>query len=143
MTLEEIQKLWDVDCIIDKTELGDAALKIPQLSSKYLKLLSRERLSYQALLGKQKQLRLDKQEFFLYGPFQGDERGWKLPPSGKVLKGDVPAYIDADPDVCKLQLQIEYQKEKVDFLFSIIKSINDRTWYIKNNIEWMRFTNGG
>ena len=40
MVLEEIYELWHKDSIIDKTELGDESLKIPQLHHKYFKIYS-------------------------------------------------------------------------------------------------------
>jgi len=44
MTLEQIQELWSKDAPVDRTELGEEAIKIPQLHSKYFKIYSTERL---------------------------------------------------------------------------------------------------
>ena len=35
MTLEEIQNLWSKDSKVDRTELGEEAIRIPQIHSKY------------------------------------------------------------------------------------------------------------
>ena len=40
MTLEELQADWEKDTVIDRSELGQEALKIPQLHSKYYKIFS-------------------------------------------------------------------------------------------------------
>ena len=39
------------------------------------------------------------------------------------------------------KLKIEYQEQKIKYLESIIKEISQRTWNIKNAIEWHKFTN--
>jgi len=60
----------------------------------------------------------------------------------KVLKQDLDMYIQSDSDVTKIDDRITLQKEKVDYLASIVKSISGRGWEIKNAIEWRRFTSG-
>ena len=51
-------------------------------------------------------------------------------------------YLDADPELDKLQSKLVYQKEKINYLESILKSLNNRTFQIKNAIEWKKFTHG-
>jgi hypothetical protein len=60
----------------------------------------------------------------------------------RLLKNDVPVYMDADPDVIKINLQIGVQEEKVDVLESIIKIISNRGFSIKSYIDWKKFENG-
>ena len=43
-TLDDLFDLWAEDSKIDRTELGEEPIKIPQLHSKYYKLYSTERL---------------------------------------------------------------------------------------------------
>jgi hypothetical protein len=64
------------------------------------------------------------------------------PFSLKVLKSDLNYYLESDDHIAELQLKIDYQKEKVTFLDSIIKQLNGRSWEIKNAIEWNKFING-
>ena len=90
MKLEQIFELWDVDCKINRSELGEEALNISKLHNKYYKIFANERLvlkKYEALL---KQLKLAKNEFFILGPTEETHaKGWTLPPQGKVLRSDV------------------------------------------------------
>jgi hypothetical protein len=51
-------------------------------------------------------------------------------------------YIEADQDIIKLNLRIAMQQEKVDALESIIRSINNRGFLIKNAIEFAKFQVG-
>lgn len=135
--------LWESDTKIDKTELGDEALTIPKLHSKYYNILIKERLLLRKLESEMKQLKLDKFEFLTQGPNEETkQKGWKLPPRGMILKGDIPMYIDADQDMINLSLKIGMQHEKIDFLDSIIKTIINRNFIIKNVIEWQKFTMG-
>ena len=51
-------------------------------------------------------------------------------------------YITTDEDLITQQDKLEYLKTVQMQLESILKSINSRTWDIKNSIEWTKFTNG-
>ena len=144
MEIEEIMELWNTDTNVDRTELGDESLKIPKLHSKYYNILIKEKLSLRKLIEEMKRLKLDKYEFFTQGPSEETrDKGWRLPPKGMILKGDIPMYMDADQDIIDLNLKIGTQQEKVEFLESVIKTIINRNFVIKNAIEWNRFTMGG
>ena len=60
----------------------------------------------------------------------------------KVLKNDVHIYINADEDIQKIQAKIIYQEAIVNYLEQILRMINNRSFTIKNAIEWRRFTSG-
>ena len=144
MNIEDIMTLWEGDTKIDKTELGDEAIAVPKLHSKYYNILIKEKLLLRKLEAEMKQLKLDKYEFLTQGPNEETrDRGWKLPPKGMILKGDLPMYIDADKDIINLSLKIGMQQEKIEFLESIIKTIINRGYIIKTAVEWTRFTMGG
>lgn len=144
MKLETIYELWQNDSKIDPSNVGNEAINIPSLHYKYLKILTDERLLLKKYDADLKKLRLDKQEFFLLGPTQETrEKGWELPPSGKVMRSDLSTYIDADQDVINLTLKYGVQKEKISVLESIIQSINSRNFNITNFINWEKFKVGG
>jgi hypothetical protein len=143
MTLEEILESWEQDCVVDKTELADESLKIPSLHSKYLKLLSSEKLKLKKLETEYKQLKLDKHEFYSQGHNEETmQKGWKLPAKGMILKSDIPMYMEADEDMINTTLKISYQQEKVDVLEAIIKSVMNRGYQIKSAIDWNKFIMG-
>tara|TARA_Y100001973_G_scaffold74106_1_gene108126 strand:+ start:2228 stop:2518 length:291 start_codon:yes stop_codon:yes gene_type:complete len=60
----------------------------------------------------------------------------------KILKQDLDKYLDGDADLILEKQKITYQEEKVSYLESVLKSINNRNWEIKNAIEWRKFLNG-
>ena len=70
-----------------------------------------------------------------------DERGWE-PLDVRILKSDVPKYVDGDAIVVKHLMQIADQNEKVQLLVSIIDNIKWRSQHIKNAIEWRKFLGG-
>jgi hypothetical protein len=51
-------------------------------------------------------------------------------------------FIEADDQVIKQKLKIEYQREKVSYLENVVKIINNRQWNIRSIIDWAKFTNG-
>lgn len=143
MDIEKILEEWQADCKIDKTELASESLKIPQLHNKYYKIYVSEKLRLKKMEADFKVLKLDKYEFYTQGPSkETQELGWKLPSKGLILKADIPMYMDADSDIVESNLKISYQVEKVDMLESIIKSLINRGFQIKNAIDWNRFTQG-
>ena len=60
----------------------------------------------------------------------------------KVLRQDVDKYMDADPDLIKISSKIEYFQVMINYLDSILKTINNRTYQIKNAVEWQKFIRG-
>jgi hypothetical protein len=143
MNIDEILEHWQTDTKIDKTELGEEALNIPKLHHKYYQIYVKEKMLLRKHEADMRQLKLDKYEFLTQGPNEETkDKGWKLPPKGMVLKSDIPMYLEADQDIINLSLKIGYQQEKIELLDSIIKSIMNRNFVIKNAIDWQKFTMG-
>lgn len=143
MTLEQIQELWSKDSPVDRTELGEEAIKIPQLHSKYFKIYSTERLILKKLEFESKALYKDLWEYY-QGQMDYEElkkRGWEQIPT-MILKQDIGIHIDSSKDWIDNNLKLAYQKEKVDFLEAIIKSLNNRGFNINAAIQWEKFKVG-
>jgi len=143
MQLDQILDLWRKDSELDRTELGEEALKIPSLHSKYYTIFSTERLLLRKLEQEHKVLSKVKTEYFS-GSLDYEElkeRGWD-PCQLKILRQDIPQYVDADKDIIDLNLKIAYQKEKVDLLDNIIRSLQSRGYNIRAAIDWEKFKMG-
>lgn len=143
MRFDDIRSMVSKDMVIDDSELDVESLKIPQLHNKYLNLFHDERILLRKLEADKRELIRDKWEFYSGKMSQEEleERGWE-PFQLKILKQDLDMYINSDTDVTRIDDRITLQKEKVDYLASIIKSISGRGWEIKNAIEWRKFTSG-
>jgi hypothetical protein len=50
--------------------------------------------------------------------------------------------MDADEKLNKIDLKIRYYDIMLKFLEEVIKMISNRTYQIKNSIEWSKFTAG-
>ena len=143
MKLDEIMEMWSEDCNVNRLELGEESLKLPKLHSKYLRVFTEERLLLKRLEEERKELVLVKHDYYrgLLPEEDLKANGWE-PFRLNVLKSDMHMYIDADQDIIKLNLKIAMQQEKVDALESIIRSINNRGFLIKNAIEFEKFKVG-
>lgn len=143
MKLDDILDMWSGDCEMDRTELGEEALKIPKLHSKYLRVFSEERLVLRKLEEEKREFLKLKYDYYRGVLPEDDLRanGWE-PFQLNVLKSDVPMYIDADQDIIKINLRLAMQHEKVNALEAIIKSISNRGYLIKSAIDFAKFQVG-
>ncbi len=65
-------------------------------------------------------------------------------PFGKKIrdKDTMQKYLDADEKLSNTSLKIDYYDTMLVYLESILKVIQNRTFQIKNAIEFMRFNSG-
>ena len=144
--LQEILDMWKKDSIIDELNLDESSRDSAKLHSKYLEILSVNRiklkkaeLDFKVLL-KDKWLhyngKLSKEEI--------DEFGWNYDPLDglTILKGDMDRFYDADPLIQEHQAKMQYTQELIDTLKEILENIKWRHQNIKNIIEWNKFTSG-
>jgi hypothetical protein len=143
MKLEDIFTEWEKDSQLDRTKLDLIALGIPQMHSKYIRILSHERLLLKKYETEYKVLKLEKQVFYIDGPCEEQiAKGWEMPPKGRVIKSDVGPYLDADKDLISLSLKIGIQQEKIEVLKSIVDIISRLGFQIRSAIEWVKFESG-
>ena len=140
MTLEELQAQADKDLVIDDTELDTESLKTPILHNKYLQYYNKFNLLLKKSQWEERTLQREKWEYYTG---KSDPSVYKEKPFDlRVLKNDVHIYINADEDIQKVQAKIVYQEAIVNYLEQILRMINNRSFTIKNAIEWRRFTSG-
>ena len=143
MKLEDIQELWHRDSEIDYTELGTESIRIPQIHDKYLKIFTDERIRLKGVEFELSKLVRTKTEYYS-GKMSQEElerHGWEQY-LGRLLKNEIANYIESDDDVIKLKQQLVVLQEKVNYLDSVIRMINNRGFQIKNALDWLKFTNG-
>ena len=143
MKLEEIQELWNRDREIDITELATESIRIPQIHDKYLKIYVDEKIKLRKL-----QLNLTKISKMKSDYYSGrmsqeelDRLEWQ-PFLVKVLKGEVNSYVESDDDIIKLKETIALMEEKINYIDSVIRMINNRGFQIKSAIEWIKYKDG-
>ena len=140
MTLEELENLADVDLKINDIELDIESLKIPQLHNKYSKFHNQ----FINLLKKAEQNRdiLIRERWEYYTGKASPSVYQAQPFNLKILRQDVDKYIRSDSEVVKLEQKIAYLQTIVNYLEKTIRIISNRTFQIKNAIEWRKFTSG-
>jgi hypothetical protein len=140
MNLDMIQEMWEKDSEINDLELDKESLSIPKLHSKYYRIYN------EFLLLKKKtefDLKVIQKDKWLYYSGKAPSEVYKEKPFDyKVLKNDIGIYIDSDEDVARIKLKIEYQDCVISYLESILKTIGNRTFQIKNAIDWKKFIEG-
>ena len=143
MNTSEIQDMWERDSCIDRSELGEECLRIPNLHAKYYKIYCAGRSTLRKWENEYKKLHKEKYEYYSGTLSEEDLRanGW-MPFNLKILKTDIPTYIDADADVIKAKNMIGNQQDKVEFVESIIKSLATRGYQINSAIAWEKFKVG-
>ena len=141
MKLEEILETMEFDAVVDSTALDRESLNIPKLHSKWLKIYAEEK----RLLGRLKgQLTTLVQQKYEYYSGKAPAKVYKEKPFHlKLLKSDVEKYIEADEDVQRIAQGIDIQEEKIYVISEFIRGINQRSFNIKNAIEYLRWTGGG
>ena len=140
MELSELFAETSQDMKIEDTELDRESLRTPYLYDKYLKMYITSGLE---LKKHQKEYDVLKLKKFEYYTGKANPEVYKENPKGiKVLKGDLDLYLDADPDLRKVEESLGYIQSKVDFLGKTLKNIENRNWNIKNTIEWRKFLSG-
>ena len=140
MNLDEIQSLWEEDSKINEDELHIESTKIPSLHAKYYRILNNLLLLKKIEENKFKQLKKEKWQY--YTGKADPEVYIDRPFDHKVLRQDVDKYMDADEDLIKILSKIDYYQVMLSYLDSILKTINNRTYQIKNSIEWQQFIRG-
>ena len=143
MKLEDIQELWHKDREIDYTELGTESIRIPLIHDKYLKIFIDERIRLKGVEFELSKIVRTKTEYYS-GKMSQEElerHGWEQY-LGRLLKNEIANYIESDDDVIKLKQQLVILQEKITYLDSVIKMINNRGFQIKNALDWLKFSHG-
>jgi hypothetical protein len=143
MNIQQIKAQAEIDTVIDVNHLDDEASKIPQIHNKYLCILMDEKVILESLESKLKILRRDKWLYYS-GKLSQEElkqKGWE-PFDLNILKQDIDRFIDSDVDIINLGNKVFLQKEKVNYIESVIKIISNKIWNIRSSIEWIKFSQG-
>ena len=140
MTLEELQQSVNKDFKLDDTQLDVESVNIPLLHNKYLIHFNKFNLLLKKAEYDHKTIIRDKCEYYTG---KADPHVYKQRPFDiKVLKADVHIYMDSDPDLQKADQKVAYLNQIVKYLEQVLRGVNNRTFLIKNAIEWKKFTSG-
>ena len=141
MNLENLQDMWRSDSKLDEDLHDNDSLAIPQLHMKYMEFHNKY-----SLMKKERDIEMKRliKEKWLYYKGKAPSSVYKEMPFDLKLttKEEISMFIEADDDIAKLKYKIEYIDQVLFFLDSVLRMINNRTYHIKNAIEWKKFQSG-
>ena len=141
INLDSIQEMWENDAKIDRDNLHEESLNIPSLHAKYFELYNTIFLLRKKAEQQRKNIRHERYEYF---SGKSDPEVYQDNPFPKKIrdKDTMQKYLDADDKLSNSSLKIEYYDTMLTYIESILKVIQNRTFQIKNAIEFMRFQSG-
>ena len=141
INIDKIQSMWQEDCKIDIDNMHEESIKVPQLHSKYHEILNNLILLRTKAQKIQKSVRHERYEYY---SGKADPEVYEKEPFPKKVrdKDALIRYMDADDRVSDANLKVEYYDVMINYTESILKQISNRTYQIKNSIEWHKFQAG-
>ena len=134
MNLETLNEMWAKDAPLDDEKLDNDSLSIPKLHAKYLRLYNNfVTLRDQAELEVKRTYR-DRWEYYT----GKSEKPFPV----KLIKTDVGIYLEADQEYQKSVLKAKYLNQMVEAIKTILSAINNRSFHIKNAVEFAKFLKG-
>ena len=65
-----------------------------------------------------------------------------ITPDEKIIKTEVPIYMKGDEDIIRSQAVLDLYDKLEGTLKEILNNINNRSFQIKNAIDWLRYSRG-
>ena len=134
MNLDTLNDMWEKDSQLNDEKLDHDSLAIPKLHAKYLRLYNNfVTLRDQAELDVKRTYR-DRWEYYT----GKSEKPFPM----KLIKTDVAIYLEADQEYQKSVLKAKYLNQMVESIKTILSAINNRSFHIKNAVEFAKFLKG-
>jgi uncharacterized protein YozE (UPF0346 family) len=139
--LDMIQNMWEEDSKIDIDNLHTESLNIPALHAKYFDIYNNILLLRKKAEQQKRNIRHDRYEYYTG---KADPEVYVDNPFPKKIrdKDTLQKYLDADERLSNICLKIDYYETMLNYLESILKVIQNRTYQIKNAIEFVKFQAG-
>jgi hypothetical protein len=139
--LDMIQKMWENDSKMDIDNLHTESLNIPIIHAKYFDMYNTITLLKKKAEQQKKNIRHERYEYYTG---KADPEIYVEDPFPKKVrdKDALQKYLDADTKLSQISLKVEYYDVMLNYIENILKMIQNRTYQIKNSIEFMRFQSG-
>ena len=133
--------MWEKDSQIDADNLHTESLKVPALHAKYHEMFNNFLLLRKKAEQQRKNIRHERYEYY---SGKADPEVYIENPFPKKIrdKDTMTKYLDADDKLKQISLKIDYYETLLNYCESILKQISNRTYQIKNAIEWQKFIAG-
>ena len=141
ISLDDIQLMWKKDSEINIDDLHNESLKVASLHAKYYEFYNNF-----SLLRKKAELQYKNKKLERYNFYSGksDPDVYKEEPFPYKVrdKEGMQRHIEADEKLSEIFIKIEYYDTILKYIEEIIKMISNRTYQIKNSIEFLKFQSG-
>jgi hypothetical protein len=133
--------MWKKDSHINMDNLHDESIKVPALHAKYFEIYNTVILLKKKAEQTRKNVRHERYEYFTG---KADPEVYVESPFPKKVrdKDTLQKYLDADDKLSQISLKVEYYDVTLNYLESILKVIQNRTYQIKNAIDFLKFQAG-
>lgn len=144
ITLDQLLEMWEKDAKPDYNNIGETALLISKLHSKYLRIFSDHKLKIVKKQGDYTRLRRDKWIWF-----SGKMSREKLAQLGwdqnqvSFTKTKIEELLKSDEDLMKIGFLIAYHEAIVEASKSILFHLKDRSTNHRTALEHLRYVQGG
>ena len=132
MDLKELEEMAKKDTTISEDNISEFSLSLPAVTTKWLRLLSEERVLYEAL---EIELAIKRKERGHYYRYESEYKFKDKAHYDELMKGDTI--------INKVQAKLVLSRESINFIEGVIKNLNATSFNIKNFIEWKKFSSGG
>jgi len=139
--LEKIQEMWEKDSKIDVDNLHTESLNVSILHSKYFEIYNTILLLRKKAEQQKRNIRHERYEYY---SGKSDPKVYVDNPFPKKIrdKDTMQKYLDADEKLSQVSLKVEYYDVMLSYIEDILKMIHNRTYQIKNSIDYMKFSSG-
>jgi|TARA_B100000073_G_scaffold302808_1_gene270479 hypothetical protein len=124
---------WHEDSVMGD-DLCEEARRIPILHSKWL-----DKYLKIQLIKKEKEYNHNRLYLQKYSYYMGRE---ETAPEDRIIKTEVPVYIKGDLEYIKSQATLDLYEKLENTLKEILNNINNRSFQIKNAIDWLKYSRG-
>jgi len=146
---DNVKTEWQADSQVDfqfkskqyTEDLAQLSLGIPYQHNKYLNFYNDFSTEKTAL---EFQYRIKVREKREYYQGEADPEVYKEKPFGQSIKTSekMRVYLEADEDLINIEMKIEFINKALFYLDNVLKMVSNRSFQIKNAIEWEKFING-
>ncbi len=141
LDLPTLQQMWKEDSKIDIDDLHNEALKIPELHAKYHEILTNITLLKRKSEEDRKAIRHRKYEYYTG---KSEQQVYLENPLDKKIrdKEHLQSCLNSDEEISRINIKIDLFDITIAFLQDIIKMLHNRSYQIKNSIEYQLFLSG-
>lgn len=146
---DDVKAQWQEDSQVDfqfkskqyTEDLAQLSLGIPYQHNKYLNYYNDFSTEKSALEFQYRIKVRDKREYY---QGEADPEVYKEKPFGQTIKTSekMKVYLEADEDLINIEMKIEFINKALFYLDNVLKMVSNRSFQIKNAIEWEKFING-